>query len=78
MNEFDALIPNAAEASTARPCRAAAARLASDMTLNGVHCDELGQIGISLRYCFDAREGAGSAATAKGDDPFQDLLAKLS
>ncbi|MBN9789308.1 hypothetical protein DMP17_11965 [Pseudonocardia sp. TMWB2A] len=78
MNDFDALIPNAAEASTARPCRAAAARLASDMTLNGVHCDELGQIGMSLRYCFDAREGAGNAATATGDDPFQDLLAKLS
>ena len=78
MNDFDALSPKAAEAPMARPCRAAAARLASDMTLNGVHCDELGQIGMSLRYCFDAREGAGSAATATGDDPFQDLLAKLS
>ena len=64
MTDVDSLNP------TPLRCHRAAARLASDMALNGAHMDELGQVGASLRHCFDARDS--------GDDAFQDLLSQLS
>lgn len=70
------------------PCRSAAARLASNMTLHGAYMDELGQVGASLRHCYGNGDcgpdngntdngNTGQAGSGSSDDIFQDLLAQL-